>query len=268
MGGQTDDPWFRVGRFDVSTTMAVVVAGVVSMLAWVAYPPLSSLLAYSPWTLADGEVWRPFTWPLANELGLFSVLNLFFFWVFGTELERQVGGRRFAKLLAGIWAAMTASATLVGLAFSSGGAIAGLGMVQFLILLLWIAEYPNRPFFFGIPAWVVGAVLLALNLLGSVANRDAVGLFAMLLSLALVAVLARRMGLLRELGWIPGASKPGAKARPTRQQKQAAKVAEQRVNDQARLDQLLDKISAGGGVDALSASERQELMRLRNRRQG
>lgn len=270
MGGRAADPWFKVGNVEFGTTMVVIAVGVLSMLVSVftgASGNASAMdsLAYSPWSLAQGEVWRPFTWPLVNYLGLWTILNLFFFWVFGTELESQLGRKKMAHLLLGIWAAMTVAATLVGLAFSSGTWLAGLGMIQFIVLLLWICEYPNRPFFFGIPAWVVGAVLLALQLLSPIGRADWVGLFSMLLSLVAVAVIARRLGLLHEFAWIPGAPK---RNKPTREQKKAAKTRQQKANDQQKLDQLLDKISAGGGVDALSASERQELMRLRNRRQG
>lgn len=39
----------------------------------------------------------------------------------------------------------------------------GLSMIQLLIILLFIMEQPNRPFFFGIPAWIIGAILVGLQ---------------------------------------------------------------------------------------------------------
>ena len=81
--------------------MAVVLAVAASWLAWVVMPSLPLALSYSPGAVAGGEVWRPLTWPLANDLSLWGVLNLFFFWYFGSELEQMVGRTRMLWLLAG-----------------------------------------------------------------------------------------------------------------------------------------------------------------------
>ena len=49
--------------------------------------------------------------------------------------------------------------------------LAGIGLIEFMVLLVWIAEYPRRPLFFGIQAWVFGAILLALQVLQLLAAR-------------------------------------------------------------------------------------------------
>ena len=54
-------------------------------------------------------------------------------------------------------------------------------IVQFAVLLVWIAEYPDRRFLFNIPAWVFGLVLVALQVLQALAARDLGGLFSLLL---------------------------------------------------------------------------------------
>lgn len=261
MGRQTDRPWFRIGRFEVGTTVLVSLLVVVSWLLFVVSPALVSSMVYSPWLLARGEVWTLITWPFANPLSLFGILNLLFFWMFGSELEQYLGRNKMALLIGGIWATMTLVYTGVGLGMNSATALAGIGTIQFVIFLLWIAENPRRPFFFGIPMWVVGAVLLGFQLLSLLAARATVALISLLISLAVIAMLARRLGLLRSYAWIPGDS---TKRRAAKVRRNQVKVHEDRAKDDARLDELLTQIHQKG-MDSLSASQRRELMKLRTR---
>lgn len=267
--GSTGEPWFRVGRLEVGTVMLVVLAVVGSWLAWVIAPGLPQLLAYVPELLASGQVWRLVSWPLANGLGLWSIISLFFFWYFGTDLERAIGRVPMAWLLVGVWASLTAAATVVGLLLGGGYGLAGISIVQFAVLLVWIAEYPDRRFLFNIPAWVFGLVLIALQVLQAVAARDLGGLLSLLVALALIAVVARRVGLLGSYGWIPGARAAG-RPRPSRQPRQPrpsrsrARQETRYTTDRERLDALLDQISERG-LNSLSDAERRELLKLRDR---
>lgn len=256
------DPWFRLGRLEVTTVMLVVLAVAASWVAWVIAPGLPGLLWFSPDTVAAGQLWRVLTWPLANDISLWSVLTLFFFWYFGTDLELIVGKVRMAWLLAGIWASLTAAATLTAVVLGGGVALAGIGLIEFVVLLLWIAEYPNRRFFFGIPAWLLGIVLVGVQVLLMLASRDAPGLLSLLLSFVLVAMVARRLGLLGEYPWIPGRTAPRP-ARTTRAPR-APRTERRTKSDQERLDDLLDQINARG-LDSLSPGQRRELIRLRDR---
>lgn len=274
MGNDLRDHWFKAGRTEVGTTLLVVGAVLVSWIVDVLVrmstggSGLAELLMFTPQQVMAGEVWRVVSWPLANQISIWDVLNLFFFYLFGTELEAQLGKARMARLLAGIWAALTVAATIVGLGLNSWAMLAGIGMVQFIVLLLWIAEYPRRPFFFGIPAWVIGAVLVGVQALQMLAGRNILGLLEMALAFVLVALLARRLGLLRDYAWIPGqeaAARPAKPGKPTRAAKEQAKRQAARAKDDARLDELLDLISAKG-MDSLSPAQRRELMKLRNRR--
>lgn len=249
--------------------MLVVLAVAIGWIGWVSAggAPWINLTAMWPGAVLDGQVWRLFTWPFANALGLWPLLGLFFFWYFGTDLEQQIGKHRMAQLLLGIWGSLTVLTLALGALLPLGSsALAGISQVQFVLLLLWIAEYPRRPFFFGIPAWVVGAVLVGLNVLQLLAMRDLVGLIALLGSFALVAVVARRVGLLTDHAWIPGRpAQPRQGVKANKVAKEQARRAQQRADDDAKLDALLDQISERG-MDSLSPSQRRELMRLRNRR--
>lgn len=260
------EPWFRIGRLEVTTVVLVVLVALVSGLAWVAAPSLPFALMYTPDALATGEVWRLVTWPFATDLSIWTVITLALFWYFGTDLERLIGHSRMAWLLVGMWAGLTAAYTLVALVLGGGPPLQSLDFIQFLLLLLWIAQYPRRPFLFSIPAWVVGVVLVGLRVLGLIAGRDGSGLLSLILSLVVVAVVARSVGLLGDYAWIPGGPTSGQRApghapRPTRM---SSRTENRLVSDRDRLDALLDQINAKG-LNSLTDSQRRELLKLRER---
>ena len=264
-----DDAWFKLGRLEVGTTMALVLSVVASWLAWVIVPSLPSRLWFATDAVAAGQVWRLVTWPWAEGLSLFGVINLALFWYFATDLERSIGKRKMATLLGGMWAVLTGSYAGAALLTSDGVGLAGIGLVEFLVLLVWIADSPNRPFFLRIPAWVVGAVLVGLQVFVLMAARAWAALLALVVSMLLVPVLARRVGLLSELAWLPGGPRarqprPAAVRQPDAPSKRDVR---RRLSDEERLDELLDKIGRDG-IHSLTAGERKELDKLRERRRG
>ncbi len=250
-----------MGRLEVGTTVAVAATVVMSWIAWVVLGDgLGAALGYYPAILGSGQVWRLFTWPWANSLDFWSVLTLFFFWYFGSELEAAIGRVKMAWLLVGIWASLTVAVSLVGLLFP--GPLYGIGMIEFMLLLVWIAEYPTRRFFLAIPAWIFGLVLVALQIFQSLGYRDFAPLFSLPLSLVLVALVARRVGLLTDYAWIPGA--PGRRRpRPT-PTRRPDREHQRRTSDRARLDELLDRINETG-LHGLTDAEKRELKKLSER---
>lgn len=255
-----------MGRIEVNTVVLVVLIAVISGLAWVVVPSLPTRLLYTPELVASGEPWRLITWPFANDLSLWTVITLAMFWYFGTDLERLIGRTRMLWLLLGMWASFTAAYTVVALIAGGGRGLYGLGSIEFLLLLLWIAEYPRRTFFFNIPAWVVGAILVAVQVFGFLASRDIPGLLSLLFSFVLVAIVARAVGLLGEYPWIPGRVVQGrpVTARAPRVPRSHARQASRHASDRERLDALLDQINAGG-LNSLTESQRRELLKLRDR---
>lgn len=260
-----DGSWFRIGRLEVGSVVAVVIVAAASMLVSVIVTSLPMMLLYAPALVGAGQVWRLVTWPLADSVGLWSVLNLFFFAYFGSDLERVHGRAAMAKLLVGCWAVLTFTYTVVAV-IGGGGVLAGLGMVEFLVLLLWIAEYPTRRFLFNIPAWAFGAFLLGLNVLTTIAARNWAALLALALSLVFVAMVARRVGLLADYSWIPGrrSARPVGRTH-ARSSAPTPRSTRRAASDEDRMDELLGKISANG-LHSLSKSERKELDKLRLRR--
>ncbi len=264
----TGAPWFRIGRIEVTTVIFVIVLAVVGWVSAVIVP--QSAFAFSPDAVAAGQVWRLVTWPLAEPIGLMSALNLFFFYVFGTELENQIGRNSMARFLLGLALVLMVVTTLVWLVGRAPVALGGVWMIEFLVFLTWIADNPRRPLFFGIPAWAFGALLLGIDVLTALAGRNLWGLVTLLVSIAGAALLARANGLLTGLAWLPGghrgARRPAA-SRPGRAQRAAARQESRRASDREKLDDLLDRINEKG-INSLTEAERKQLMDLRNRLRG
>jgi hypothetical protein len=278
----SDDGWFRIGTVDVTTSVLVVVLAVLSVIEWAFegnLGPLQSHLSLDPDAAVTGQVWRLLTWPLAypGGIGLFDVFVLALFWYFGTEVERLLGKKRMAWFLGLVtvglgllWVAVVEVSTLYGV-------LSSLNQVELMVLLVFIAEYPHRRFFFNIPGWVIAVVLIGISVLGYIGNREWLLLLDFALGLVLTAVVARSLGLLSEITWIPkvqgrartrkpkrsrGAPKggPGTVVAGPWQPREVPPVS----RDQAALDALLDKISASG-MDSLTDHEREQLMVLRDR---
>jgi membrane associated rhomboid family serine protease len=281
-GRGSDDGWFHLGSIEVTTTVLVVVLAVLSVVEWAfegTAGPLQTHLMLDPDATVTGQVWRLVTWPIAypTGVGFLDAFTIFIFWYFGSEIEGLLGKKRMAWFLALIavglaliWVVIVEISTLFGFLFT-------LNQLELMVLLVFIAEYPNRRFFFNIPGWVIGAIIVGIQVLGYVGNRQWLNLLDFVLGLVLTALVAKSMGLLSELRQVPRLRGP-ARARKPKRSRGAPKGGPGTVvagpwqprevppasRDQAALDELLDKISAGG-MDSLTDHEREQLMVLRDR---
>jgi membrane associated rhomboid family serine protease len=270
-------PWFRIGQLEVTTTVLLTLLGAASLVLWAISQRASLQLALIPELVRQGQVWRLASWPFANQPTLWTIIGLAIFWYFGRELEGLIGRNRFAWLLTFVTIVPAVAATLLLIPQ------AGFRPLQFAVFLLFIAQYPFAKFFFGIPAWALGAVLLGLELLQLVGLRDTNGIIFLFASLLTAAVVGRSYGLLEGLGVIPALPLPGSgrmkkerrpKApRPPRSRSRQSETvvagpwdppAVDRSILQAELDGLLDKISAEG-MDSLTADEKRRLNDLSKR---
>ena len=105
-------------------------------------------------------MWRLFTWPLANEPDIWTVITLAIFWYFGREIE---GTARADAVRAP--AAPAHGHPGHRRRRRSTSAQAGIAPVELAVFLVFIAEYPFARFFFGIPAWAIGAVFVGIEVL-------------------------------------------------------------------------------------------------------
>jgi membrane associated rhomboid family serine protease len=282
------DPWFRIGTLDITTTMLVVIGCVAGLFVWA----FSSAHGELFWLDPDGvkssfQLWRLFTWPLINEPSLWSVISIAIFWYFGSQVERLLGRNKFGIMLLLLAVVPGLVAVLLEVGY------AGLTPIELAVFLVFIAEYPTARFFFGIPAWAIGAVIVGIQLLQYIGLRDRDGLILMLVTIVVAALSARAMGLAQSLPWIPKIPIPSGAARKRRKAArrnrgrgdvisgpwgstsrtepyrgsslpQPPRPAED-PRDQEELDDLLDKIREGGGLDALSAAERRRLNEISQR---
>lgn len=209
-----DSPgWFRLGQLEVTTTTLVVLTWVVTLLIWTAEPvskPLTDELFFTPDDVVAGEVWRIFTWPWAHAgFSLWDIIGAAVFWIFGNELEREVGRRPFAALLGASVVIIPLAAILWAQLLPGDTVFADLDLLGLVVVLLYCAEHPTRPFFFNIPAWVIAAVIVALEVINDLAYRDWIRLLTVILAAGLIALVARKVGLLTEYDRVPDVKLPG-----------------------------------------------------------
>jgi hypothetical protein len=290
-GGGSSDGWFRIGSLEFTTVVLVVALAIVSVVEWAfegSLGPVQSHLILDPGEVLDGQVWRLVTWPIAYPagIGFFDIFAIFLFWYFGTEIESLLGKKKMAWFLALVtvglgllWVAFVEGTSISNGTASDAFSLSTLSQLQLMVLLVFIAEYPRRRFFFNIPGWVIGAVIVALYVIDYLGARAWLLLVNFLLGLVLTALIARAFGLLSEISWLPRLAVHRGPRRARRSSKWGSRPATGPTvvpgpwqppptppvsKDQAALDALLDKISATG-MDSLTDHERDQLLVLRDR---
>jgi len=272
-GRGPNDPWFRLGKLDIGSAALLSLMCIASVFVYALEPidkPILTKLALIPSEVRSGEVWRIFTWPLANGLDqqlLWVIVSIAVLWYFGSRLEEQVGRVRFGWYLG----TMIVIPGLVGTALNLPQA--GIHTVQLVVLLTFIAEYPNVRFFFGIPSWVLGAVYVGAEFLQLLGDRAGRNLVFFVVSLLTGVFAARAFGMLEGYPWIPRIALPHRGERKPKRSRRPAVVtgpwagSNAFSHDQSELDDLLDKISATG-MSSLSKAEKERLNELSKRLRG
>jgi hypothetical protein len=288
-GGRSPlNPWFRFGEFDVTTTVLVIAAGVVSFIVYAI--DKTQFRHIFLWTdkVQNGEVWRLVTWPLVNAPSFWSLLTLVFLYLFGRQVEAEMGRFKFAALIG--WMTVIPALIIVLLDLQpqtlAGGSDSALVMINLGVFVAFAAEFPGARFFFNIPSRVIAAVLVAITLLQLIGDRlwDDVWLLLLVAATSLVAM--RAYGFATDLTFIPKLSWPFGKRRHRSRPTPASGSGRKRRRNQPDLkvvtpayrppvdrhtqdeiDALLDKIAAQG-LDSLTSDERQRLDRASRRLRG
>lgn len=263
-----DDPWFRVGSLDVTTSVLVPALCVVSMFVWAANPEFLQPLVLWAVDVRRGQLWRLVTWPLANAPDIWTALTIAMLWYFGRELERMIGRVKFAWML--LLLAVIPGLVGTGLEINQ----AGIRPVEIAVFCVFCMALPDVRFFGGIPAWVFAVVIVGIEALSLLGARESERLVLLVVSLATAILTGRAFGVLTQYEWIPNLG------RRSRRRKRTARTGGQTVvagpwsgssapdpRDQYELDALLDKISASG-IDSLGRTEKARLNELSKKLRG
>ncbi len=294
--GHTDDPWFRIGTFGVSTTVFVLALGVISMIMWAvegAYGPLFRhlILVSDDLTLRgdplgsvlEGELWRLLTWPIPNEPDFWTIVLFAIFYMLGSQLERLLGRWRFAFFLLVLTILPAACVTVLEALFGFEGVAAGLRMVEVGVLVAFAANYAQARFWPGIPGWVIAVVVVGLDAIQAIGSRDEYSLILLTCTVALALFGIRAFGHAADLTWIPklsfgprvgGPQAKGSFRRSTTRQTNQTRGSRLGRSQQSRehlravpvdetkvtpeIDELLDQV-ASKGLGSLSARQRKRL---------
>lgn len=301
-----NQPWFRIGQIDVTTTVAVIGLGIISMFIWAIEGTARTVSGRlylvseeNPFfgSVLEGQIWRLVTWPLANEPDIWTIILFAVFFMLGSQIENLLGRRTYLWFLLALTVIPAVVVTILDLVASGFlGAAFGLRYVELGVLIAFVAQYPNVRFWPGIPGWVLGAVVVALDLLQALGNRNDFALVMLLCVIVIALVGMRSLGHAEELQWVPAIRLPGAvtgSGRPSRSSGSGGGRAgrsrgrgKSRANLSAvpplrneptddladmEIDALLDQV-AEQGLSSLTKDQRKRLeehsKRLRKRREG
>ena len=287
--GYSDDPWFRIAGFPVSTTAFVVGLGVVSMIIWGIegrFGPMFRELVlvsenYQLGSVLEGDIWRLVTWPVPNEPHFWTIILFAIFYMLGSQIESLLGRWRFAFFLVALTLIPAVIVTAVEAATGINGYVAGLRMVEVGVLVAFAAQYAQARFWPGIPGWVIAVVIVGLDAIQALGNRNWFALIVLACTVAVALFGIRAFGYATHLTWIPklsmaassSGSTSGARSnRPRRRTRggehlRAVPTADEPVSPE--IDALLDQV-ASQGLESLSRKQRKQLeahaRRLRRRR--
>jgi membrane associated rhomboid family serine protease len=274
-GRGSNDPWFRAGSLDVTTSTLIAAVGFVTMFVYTASRTFWARLVLIPSEVLDGQVWRIVTWPFMERPGIWAAIGLLFLWYFGNQVEGLFGTKRFAIFLA----YPMVIGSIIGVLLDIFPAY-GTFLLSAIVMVVFASEFPGAQFFFGIPARIFIGILIAVQLLSYLADRGFADFLFFVIVLLLTLVTLRAFGMLQDLPQIPVLPLPGATTGPKKAKKPKAKgrgnlkaVPNQPGNswappgaavsaaDEAEMNRLLDRI-ASNGYDSLSKDERKRLDQL------
>ncbi len=261
-GTELARPWFYLGRLPMHSATLLVAVFVLSMvvmtflLAGGAAEAVAALVL-TRGGLFSGKLWQLLTWPLVNFPDLWFAISMVFLYVFGRDVERTLGRVDFLKLAGGIGATLMVLTVLLPGARLAGSWSIGLG-----VFLAFAIMSPNALLipFLNLTAKWWAIILLALNALMALAARDWPGLALLAGVVVATAVTLKWLGAASTLPWLvlPTIKFAGSRSPTVRESDRSRPVATSATASQARIDALLDKVTAQG-LHSLTDEERRLL---------
>ncbi|MCB1277465.1 rhomboid family intramembrane serine protease [Prosthecobacter sp.] len=232
----------------------IALAGAASMIvtALLGYEVMGHFVFTFDSAFRQWHLWTPLTYVLVNPPSLWILLGCYLLWNFGEAVERHLGRRAFVRLLLLLLLVSPLLITLFGLVGIHGFACAGITQLEFGVFIAFATLYPRAKIciiILTLDAWVLAAILVGVNALGSLAGRDWASLFLLAANVGTAYAFIRfEKGELK----LPRLPKvvftTSSKTRPT---KPAA-------SKTPSVDDILDKISHHG-MQSLTADERRIL---------
>jgi len=187
--------------YPVYLATVLVAVHVVSMLIGVvAQDSYFKALAFAPgWYGSWAQVWRWVTYVFVDQPSIWFVLEMYFMFRFGMEIEKVFGRPALARLYAGLVLLPPLLVTVISLATGRlGHPLAGTEFSHFCLFLGICFLYPGALMFCSLP-WLTlklaGSVFLTIYVLSDVASRSWMHLLLMLTNVALTYLVLRKAGL-------------------------------------------------------------------------
>lgn len=282
--GSTQDPWFKIGTFDVGSAALTSLAMLLGMLlvsveGGTGAGPVNRALLYWPDRILDGQVWRLLTWFIPSEPGLWTLVSIVMIFLLGSRIEDMLGKVRMARFLV---ITMLVVSVLAIIFHAIGWQLRSLPegyMLNSVVFYAFIAAMPGARFFFGIPGWVLGLVSFTIHLLQLIEFRSWADILYLFMWTGGVLMVTKAFGLADSVTWIPdvrpvtskiggrgdgtSGGAPGTAASRSARRAKAAKrdtpiVPVDSSFEEMGIDEILDQISAFG-MDSLNAAQRKKL---------
>lgn len=273
-------PLFTLGEFPVRLITLLVAAHsltmiVCSLLLSAGHGAWLDLFAYSSAGVAQGQVWRLFSYAFVATPDIWFLFQMLMLYYFGKEVENGLGWQRFAILYGGLILLGALLLQAFGYAGTPQFAI-GSQEVDFAIFAAFVAMHPGAQFFFGMAARWVFVALLSISSLQYLAAHQPPRVLVLISSSLLAIMLMRRAGFEEPLfGWgfqwsFPSFKKPDPRFSVVSGGISSASSAAAKetvskppvIDPEMEMDRLLEKISSKG-IESLSGDERTALERAR-----
>ena len=251
--------WFR--GYPVFAAHLIVVGFVASMFVTTIFAALKidhllDWLAFSSPHVLSGEVWRILTYGLVNPPGLQFACDMVMIALFGREVERFFGRRRFFALYGGLYLLTPFLFTVIGRwwPISRAGEAGAFGL-----FIAFAALYPNVPTYFNILTKWLALILVGLFSLMAIAARDGVSLLSLWTTVGFAHAFVRHaQGHFSLPSFKLFQSRPKLRVLPDPEPKKTSGPKVEKEPAMAEIDTLLDKI-ARSGIGSLTSKERARL---------
>lgn len=258
---QDSEPMLWVRGYALYAAHVIVAGFVVTMivttiLMGTGFSGVLAKLVYTSPEVLRGEVWRIFSYGLVNPPSLSFVIEMFMIVIFGRELEKFFGRRKFLVLYGCLYVLSPLVFTLLGLGWSMS--LAG-ATGAFALFIAFATLYPNAVMLFNLLAKWVAIVLVGIYTLIHFSQQDVAGLISLWVTVGFAHAFVRY-----EQGrfTLPSFSRPRTKSAAAKSAPRSTPTSSPGAASMNEVDAILDKI-ARDGFQSLTAAERATLDRSR-----